>query len=96
MLNGGDAKSKAMEAIAAAKDGNFAEAELKLWQADEALNKAHEFQTKLICDEARGKKIEFSVILIHGQDHLMNAITTRDLAEEIVGLYKSIAAMGIK
>ncbi|MCI8400713.1 MAG: PTS lactose/cellobiose transporter subunit IIA [Lachnospiraceae bacterium] len=93
ILNGGEAKSKAMEAMAAARERNFEEAEVKLREAGEALGKAHEFQTRLIWQEADGNKLDFSMILIHGQDHLMNAITVRDLAEEIVGLYKSIAAL---
>lgn len=29
--------------------------------------------------------------MVHGQDHVMNAITFRDLAGEIVDLYKMLA-----
>ncbi|WP_143809497.1 PTS lactose/cellobiose transporter subunit IIA, partial [Oenococcus oeni] len=32
--------------------------------------------------------------LVHSQDHIMNAITFRDLAGEIVDLYKKLAKEG--
>jgi len=49
---------------------------------------AHRFQTDLIQGEARGEKVEIRLILIHAQDHLMNAMTVIDLAKEIIELYK--------
>ncbi|MFZ7133357.1 MAG: PTS lactose/cellobiose transporter subunit IIA [Eubacteriales bacterium] len=91
ILKGGDAKGKAIEAIREAKVGNFIVAEKKLEEANESLVKAHEFQTKLLQEEAsRDSATEISLLLIHGQDHLMNAITTKDLANEIVDLCKLI------
>ena len=32
-----------------------------------------------------------TLLMVHSQDHLMNAITFRDLAGEIVALYKRLA-----
>ncbi|EAG9877164.1 PTS lactose/cellobiose transporter subunit IIA, partial [Listeria monocytogenes] len=54
-----------------------------------ALLEAHHSQTSLIQGEARGEKAEVSLLLVHAQDHLMNAITFKDLAKEIVDLYRS-------
>ncbi|MED3934704.1 PTS lactose/cellobiose transporter subunit IIA, partial [Priestia megaterium] len=45
ILHGGNGRSSAMEAIAAAKSGNFSEAREKLTQAAEELNAAHHIQT---------------------------------------------------
>jgi PTS system cellobiose-specific IIA component len=91
VVNGGDAKSKSIEAIRLAKTGNFETAELKITEANESLQKAHEFQTEIIQAESRGEnKAEVSLLMVHGQDHLMNAITTRDLAIEMVEMYKMI------
>ena len=87
IMYGGDAKSSAMEAIYAAKSGNFDEAEEKLEAADEALGNAHKSQTNLLTQEASGDSVELSLLLVHGQDHLMNAITFRDLAQEIIDVY---------
>ncbi|CEI80952.1 lichenan-specific phosphotransferase enzyme IIA component [Oceanobacillus oncorhynchi subsp. incaldanensis] len=87
ILYAGNGRSSAMEAIQEAKEGNFEEAESKLIEAGEELNKAHEFQTNLLQGEANGKSTEINIILIHSQDHLMNAMTVRDLATEIIELY---------
>lgn len=90
IMHGGDAKSNAMEAIHAAKAGNFDEADEKLKAADEALSRAHQEQTSLLTKEASGDNIDISLLLIHGQDHLMNAITFKDLAVEVIGLHKKL------
>ena len=42
IINAGNAKSDAMEAIQAAKDGNFTFAQEKLEAADQALVQAHQ------------------------------------------------------
>lgn len=90
VVNGGDARSKAMEAIQMAKKGDFEAAEKKLEESTEALNKAHEFQTEMIQSQINGEHIEMSLIMVHGQDHLMNAITVKDLAAEMVAMYKKM------
>lgn len=90
IINGGDAKSCAMEAIYAAKEKSFKEAEKRLLEANDALNRAHRSQTDLFTQEAGGNTIALSLLMIHGQDHLMNAITFKDLAAEVVDIYKKI------
>lgn len=92
ILHGGNGKSSAMEAIAAAKQGDFATAREKIQEAGEALNQAHHIQTSLIQGEIRGEKNEISLLMIHAQDHLMNAIMIKDLATEFVELYEYVAA----
>jgi PTS system cellobiose-specific IIA component len=88
ILFAGNGKSSAMEAIQEAKKGNFEEAEAKLKEAGEELGKAHGFQTELLQQEAQGNGQGVNVILVHSQDHLMTAMTVRDLAVEIIELYK--------
>jgi cellobiose PTS system EIIA component len=91
ILHGGNGKSSSMEAIAAAKEGNFVEANKKLKQASEALNEAHHVQTQLIQNEVNGAKSEVSLLMVHAQDHLMNALTVRDLATVVVDLYETVS-----
>jgi PTS system cellobiose-specific IIA component len=79
-----------MEAIHAAKSGDFDTADQKLKDADEALTRAHNAQTGLLTQEAAGNSVEISLLMVHGQDHLMNAITFKDLAAEVVDVYKKI------
>lgn len=91
IMNGGNAKGSAFEAIKAAKSGNFAEADEKLKEADKYLAEAHNSQTEMLTKEASGDHVQVSLLMVHGQDHIMNAITFRDLAGEIVDLYKKIS-----
>lgn len=79
-----------MEAIAAAKAGDIEGAREKLQEAVNALNEAHHIQTSLIQSEIRGEKTEISLLMVHAQDHLMNAITMKDLAAEFVDLYETV------
>ncbi|QCX33790.1 PTS lactose/cellobiose transporter subunit IIA [Caloramator sp. E03] len=88
ILYAGNGRSNSMEAIQEAKKGNFEMAEKLLKEASIELGKAHEFQTKLIQEEASGKSKALNILLVHAQDHLMTAMAVRDLAIEIVELYK--------
>ncbi|WEV44312.1 PTS lactose/cellobiose transporter subunit IIA [Lactobacillus sp. ESL0684] len=91
IINAGNAKSCAMEAISAAKNQEFATADTKLDEAQTALNEAHNVQTKMLTEEAQGNHTEISLLMVHSQDHLMTAITFIDLAKELVDLYRKIA-----
>lgn len=90
IMHGGDAKSSSMEAIYAAKKGDFDTAEQKIVDAEEALGNAHKSQTTLLTQEASGDSVELSLLLVHGQDHLMNAITFKDLAVEIIDVHRKL------
>ncbi|MBM7541004.1 MULTISPECIES: PTS lactose/cellobiose transporter subunit IIA [Amphibacillus] len=89
ILYAGNGKSSAMEAIQEAKEGNFDAADEKIKEANEELGKAHKFQTTLLQEEARGDGQTVNIILIHSQDHLMTSMTVRDLAIEIIEIYRN-------
>lgn len=91
IVNSGDARSKAMEAVGCAKAGDFAQAANRLEEAQRLLTKAHEFQTDLIQEEAQGNVEKVTILMAHAQDHLMNAITVIDMAEEFIDLYAKIS-----
>lgn len=90
IVHSGNTKSECMEALKLAKTGNITEAKEKINLANEELINAHHSQTGLLTKEASGEKIELTMLLIHAQDHLMNAITFRDLAIEMVELYERL------
>ncbi|KOS60974.1 PTS lactose/cellobiose transporter subunit IIA [Lysinibacillus agricola] len=90
IVHSGNTKSECMEAIQLAKKGQIQKAKEKIQLANDALIEAHHSQTALLSQEARGEKVEVSMLLIHAQDHLMNAITFRDLATEMIELYERI------
>ncbi|PFJ17378.1 PTS lactose/cellobiose transporter subunit IIA [Bacillus cereus] len=90
ILHGGNARSCSMEAIDCAKRGDFDGAEEKLQEALHELKEAHRVQTELIQKEAGGEKIAVTLLMVHAQDHLMNAITVKELASEFVELYRKM------
>lgn len=90
IMNAGNAKSEAVEAIQAAKKGEFTVAKEKLEAANECLVQAHHAQTELLTKEAQGEEMQVTLLVVHSQDHLMTAITFVDLAKEFVEVYKRI------
>ncbi len=90
IMYGGNAKSDAMEAIAAAKKGDFELADQKLKDADASLSQAHESQTGMLTKEAQGEHMNVTLLAVHSQDHLMTAIAFKDLATEIIDLYRRL------
>lgn len=90
IAHAGDAKGLAFEAIKEAKEGNIEAARECIKKSKEGMVVAHRFQTELIQNEASGNKTEMSVILVHAQDHLMNAINFQQLAEEFIDLYERL------
>lgn len=91
IMNSGDAKSSAMEAIQAAKKNEFDLAREKLAAAEEALIEAHHAQTGLLTKEASGDPMTVTLLAVHSQDHLMTSITFNDLAKEVVDIYQRLA-----
>lgn len=96
ILHGGNGRSAAMEAIMKAKQGDFAGAAEKIKESADALNEAHHIQTALIQGEIRGEKTELSLLMVHAQDHLMNAMTVKDLAAEMVEMYEKLHSQDVK
>lgn len=84
IINGGNARSKALMAVRSARQKDLDKADALLREAKEALGLAHKVQTDLIQAETKGEKTEISLLLIHAQDHLMNAMTVVDLSVEMV------------
>lgn len=93
IVNGGEARSHSMEAIRYAKTGDLLNAKRAIGKAEEFLEKAHDIQTNLIQEEAAGNKTEVSLLMVHAQDHLMNAMTVKDLAQELVDIYDNVCKL---
>lgn len=93
IMHGGNAKGQAFQAIQLAKAGKFDEAQTALDAAKEELKDAHNVQTDMLTKEANGEHTEIDLYMVHAQDHLMNAITFNDLAQELVGMEKRLQAV---
>ncbi|GLW38908.1 PTS lactose/cellobiose transporter subunit IIA [Pectobacterium actinidiae] len=93
IIYAGEARSSSMEALSAARKYDWDKAEELLNTASVAARKAHQIQTALIgADEGSGK-IPVNLILVHAQDHLMNAMLCRELVEELIQLHREISAL---
>ncbi|MDT2596919.1 PTS lactose/cellobiose transporter subunit IIA [Enterococcus dongliensis] len=93
IMNAGNAKSEAVAALAAAKDNDFSEADARMKAANDALVEAHNTQTGLLTAEASGKNTEVTLLMVHSQDHLMNAISYLGLTQELIDVYKRLATI---
>lgn len=90
IMNAGEAKGYAYEALRKAKGGNFDEVDALFEKADEALSKAHNIQTSLLSREANGEEINVSILFVHSQDHLMTCMSEKNLIKEIIEMQKEI------
>lgn len=57
-------------------------------QAKNELYQTHDIQNSMIQKEACGEKQEVTLLLMHAEDHLMNAMLAKDLIEELIEMTK--------
>ncbi|MBZ6003480.1 PTS lactose/cellobiose transporter subunit IIA [Leuconostoc gelidum subsp. aenigmaticum] len=88
IMNAGNAKGLAHEALEAAKLNDFEKADQLMTESNQALAEAHNVQSDMLTKEAQGDHTEVNLYMIHAQDHLMTAITYQDLVKELITLYK--------
>ncbi|MBW6408925.1 PTS lactose/cellobiose transporter subunit IIA [Clostridium sp. YB-6] len=86
IMHSGNARSYAMEAMKEADKGNFDKANELLLEAKEELLNAQKTHSGIIQDEAAGKKVELSLLLIHSEDHLASSTVVVDLAKQIINI----------
>lgn len=90
IINAGEAKAFAYEALDKVNEGKYDEADELMKKANEALEVAHNGQTDLLQKEAAGERTEITMLFVHAQDHLMTAISEKNLIEQIINLRKII------
>ncbi|GAA3888608.1 MULTISPECIES: PTS lactose/cellobiose transporter subunit IIA [Gibbsiella] len=90
LIHAGQARSDAMEAIAASRCHEWPRAEALMASSEAACREAHRIQTILIGQDEGCGKINVNLILVHAQDHLMTAMLCQDLAKEIIALRKEM------
>ncbi|MBV8875967.1 MULTISPECIES: PTS lactose/cellobiose transporter subunit IIA [unclassified Phytobacter] len=89
IINAGQSRSLCYEALQSAKEGNFADADEKMQQAQHFAREAHLVQTQLIeADEGEGKT-KMTLVMVHAQDHLMTSILAKELVTELIDIYRT-------
>ncbi len=89
--NVGTAKSLVMEALYAAKEGDFTLAEEKLAESKQYFVEGHKVHASLIQKEAAGEKVEISLLFMHAEDQMMSTETITELVKELIEMYKRIS-----
>ncbi|MFB9136136.1 PTS lactose/cellobiose transporter subunit IIA [Vibrio olivae] len=91
IINAGESKSLAMQALSNAKKGHWDEVDELLKQSTEAAKRAHGVQTELIgLDEGQGK-VPVNLIMVHAQDHIMTSMLARELIEELIDMHRKFS-----
>ena len=84
----GEAKSYAYEALNNAKNNEKELYEENMAKAEEMMNSAHKIQFDLLAQEAKEElDAQFSILVVHAQDHLMTTLSSIDLIKELAEMY---------
>ena len=90
IANVGMAKSLYIEAVGRAKEGDFEGARDMIKQGSDAFVEGHNVHLQLLANDAGGKSVEFSMLLMHAEDQLMGAETFRIVAEDFIDVYEKL------
>lgn len=96
ILHAGNARAEAYDALRAAQSGEFDKAAEHLRHAEEEVGAAHRAQADMIQQEAQGHKAEITLLAVHAQDHLMTAMSEKNLIENMVEMHKTISRLAAK
>ncbi|HEM4839943.1 TPA: PTS cellobiose transporter subunit IIA [Streptococcus suis] len=90
ILSSGNSRSVIHEAFAAMREGDYDKAEELLEAANADMLEAHHSQTGLLQEYASGTEVKVEIIMVHAQDHLMTTMTLREVALEMLALYRKV------
>lgn len=86
----GSARSCFIEAIQAAKEGDFDRAEELMVEGEEQFVEGHRVHAQLIQQEAQEGETEVNLLLIHAEDQMMSAEVMKIIAAELIDIHKKI------
>ena len=87
----GTARSCYIEAIQAAKAGDYDRAEKLSAEGDESFVEGHDAHAGLLTREANeGQGSTVSLLILHAEDQLMSAEGFKTIAHEVIDAYKRI------
>jgi PTS system cellobiose-specific IIA component len=93
ILHAGEARTKAKEAAEYAKERDWESAQTLMDEANEEQLKAHEVSAQLIKQEAKGEKVDFSILLAHALDLLILAWSEIDYTDQFIETSKRLTAL---
>lgn len=90
IMHAGDARMHTQEALKCAKIFDFVTAQACMDEAKTCITHAHQAQTVIIQNEAKGMKQEGSLLLTHAQDTLMTIMSEISMSLEMIEILKII------
>ena len=90
IMNAGNARTKTDKALDYLLEFEIDEAKLLIKEAREDITKAHIAQTKIIQEEASGKRYDSCLLFTHAQDTLMTIMSEVNLSEKMILLFEAI------
>lgn len=93
IINAGEIRYYAHEALSRANEGRFEETQPLLQKSLDYVEKAHELQNQLLFSESRGEDVPVTLLLMHAEDHFMNAVTERNLIIEMIALRRQMEVL---
>ena len=89
----GDAQTDLLAALDRARGGLFDEARKLHASANQTLIDAHDVQTRLLSQEAGGKEMDVTFIMVHAQDTLMTTMILEKQVRFFIDEYERIAKL---
>ena len=87
----GGARSSYVEAVKAAKNGDFDAADELIKKGDEGFIEGHNAHNGLIQQEASGNPVNMTLIITHAEDQLMAAESFKIVALELIDINRRLA-----
>ena len=92
----GTARSSYIEAIRAAKSGDFDGAKKLIKEGDEMFVEGHNAHAGLLEKEANNEVGPLGLLMVHAEDQLMSAEAFKTIALEFIDSYERIEALEAK
>lgn len=88
LSHSGDARLEAKKALEFVQKQNFKQARIHLKTAKKEITKAHQAQTEIIQNEARGIRYEYCMLFNHAQDTLMSINSEIELIATLIDTFE--------
>lgn len=90
----GNARALAMRSIRLSRKQKTSDAAMMLEEAEKDLKKAHEAHANILTLFAEDREnFQIDLLMVHGEDYLMSAQTTIDLAKELLAVHQEMQEM---
>lgn len=85
-----EASSLFQKAFGCVKEGKYDAADKLMIDGEKILNEGHKIQRELVTKESNGENIEIGTLIVHAQNHLMNAVFMRQMIKHMITMQKEI------